>query len=144
MSATHFYFVRNINALLVFCVVVIFAPIVSAEVVLHLQVGDIEIKDLKSNSEFILNSDPELAFQSLGENPAFKRVSKYFVLQFANSISAQDELALKELNFEILRYIPDNAYLVRGEIEQITKVQNKILNFIDYAPYQPQIRIVLS
>ncbi|MCB0351664.1 MAG: hypothetical protein KDD38_10805, partial [Bdellovibrionales bacterium] len=124
---------KSVKALLTFFASLVFLDIAVAGEILHLQSGDVTLAELNNKSNFSL--------RAIDTNSSKLINSQYFILQFQNAITQQDENALREEGLEILRYVPDDAYLVRGVEGQILVLQNKMQNLKGYVPYQPSIRL---
>lgn len=104
--------------------------------VLRLREGDIQIKAMSSFAK-------SQTFKTFGSSTSLinQVSSKYFIIQFIKEITPNDELAIRESGLEVLRYVPDDAYIVRGDHEQIQSLKNTNPNFKDHVVYLPQIRL---
>lgn len=61
--------------------------------------------------------------------------SKYFVVQYENVITEQDRKELKQNGFEILQYLPDDAYIVSGNFAKAMDLKNRNSRVYAVAPY---------
>jgi serine protease AprX len=103
---------------------------------LQLQAKELKLKnapvDLKTHSASSLmkldGSDASLA-------------SKYFVIQFENAITDQDRKDLETNGFEILQYLPDDAYIVSGQFSKAVQLKNRNSKVYEVAPYMSEWKL---
>ncbi len=67
--------------------------------------------------------------------------SKYFVVQFENVITQADRKELESAGFEVLQYLPDDAYIVSGTISKAIQFKNRKQNVYEIAPYLPEWKL---
>src|SRR5690606_15184760 len=60
---------------------------------------------------------------------------------FENVITESDKRALKSAGFEILQYLPDDAYIVSGNISNAVQFKNRQQNVYEIAPYLPEWKL---
>ncbi len=95
----------------------------------------LQAKELKlKNANVDLKNHSSQIFMRLdGAVPAVS--SKYFVVQFENAITEQDQKDLKANGFEILQYLPDDAYIVSGNFSNALQLKNTNSKIYEVAPY---------
>ncbi len=95
-----------------------------------------ELKLKQSNvdlKEYALSSAMSLGNAAQG--------SKYFVIQFENVITQQDQKDLKAQGFEVLQYLPDDAYIVTGSYSKAVEFKNRNSRVYEIAPYASEWKL---
>lgn len=67
--------------------------------------------------------------QKMGIGAFESQNSKEWIVQFKNNVSENEKSYLRGLGLEVVSYIPDNAYLVRGDFQQVKAVQQS--NYVE-------------
>jgi serine protease AprX len=126
--------------------------------ILHLQNGELKIGELKFNevkaheinsneikiNEYKKRSAPpaDERFQSLSENlPTDSNQNLYYIVQFKNTITLADQAHLKNLGIDVLRYVPDDAYIVRTSVSMLNELVRTNSNAKDFVPYAAPLRV---
>lgn len=91
---------------------------------LHLKSGTIETK----------KATQVVSLHSYGEGAGL------FVVQFSNKIGAQEHQILRDLNIEVHRYLPDDAFLVYSTSDQVSRLAESP-RIQGVLPYLPEFRI---
>ena len=68
-------------------------------------------------------------------------VFKHFIVQFENHVSETDRLTLTKQGLEILSYLPEDALIVQGSIEDVQIAAVKLPQLRAFAPYQPNWKL---
>ncbi len=66
---------------------------------------------------------------------------QHYILQFKRPIDAKEKASLKSRGIDLLRYIPDDAYIVRATTATLVNLQNADANIQGFAAYQPSFKI---
>lgn len=101
-------------------------------VALSTQLQAKELK-LKSSNVDLKNHSSQSLMKLDGSAPAVS--AKYFVVQFENAITQQDQKDLKANGFKILQYLPDDAYIVSGNFSNALQFKNTNSRVYEVAPY---------
>jgi serine protease AprX len=121
----------------IFLIISFFTQMSYAGEKLILQSGEFKIVDLKNQTRFGLDSTSDISATAVGT----KSSPQYFIVQFKNAISPADENQLREIGFQILRYVPEDAYIVKGTSALIEKAKNQIQTINDFIPYVANFRM---
>lgn len=125
-------FIMKIRHLSVFGAAVLCATSSFAGDTLRLQSGAIQIQD----------ESKELLVQSFGSSlEAQSGTEKYFVVQFAGPIGENAESQLSEIGLETLRYLPEDAYLVRGNSRFAAIAGSKVDGVRAVVPYKAEWKV---
>lgn len=103
---------------------------------LALSVQAKELKLKQSNvdlKEYALSTSMSLDSKAQG--------SKYFVIQFEDVITQQDQKDLKARGFEVLQYLPDDAYIVTGSYANAVDFKNRNSRVYEIAPYASEWKL---
>lgn len=111
-----------------FSMVSLFVVTSSAGQSLYLKVGKVNIKELTSNI-----SDTS--------DTSTRKPTRYFILQYKNKIMVSDQQQLQSLGVEVLRYIPDDAYVVRADKNTLNQIRLANVNVLDFTTYHPDLRL---
>ncbi len=84
----------------------------------------------------VVDTTVDSALTSMKRGPA----TDYHVVQFADKISSQDRQELMNSGAEILRYIPDDAYVVKMDTNAIDRLQN-MRGLQAVLPYAPAFKV---
>ncbi len=84
----------------------------------------------------VVDTAVDSALISLKRGPA----TDYHVVQFADKISPQDRQDLMNSGAEILRYIPDDAYVVKMDANSVDRLQN-LRGLQAVLPYAPAFKV---
>jgi serine protease AprX len=85
------------------------------------------------------------AFSGLSEKNILKLESeRYFVVQFSTKITPQDQQLLKNAGAKIVRYIPDDAYLVEGNYKQLQSLKTSQKHISLVSAYLPEWKMSFS
>ncbi len=103
-----------------------------AEGGLQFKAGEITIQELKAQA-------PVHLLSTTRDATLLKK--RYFVLQYHASISASDQAQLENAGVSILRYIPENAYLVFARENQLSTLRGQNSNINDFAYYRADYRV---
>lgn len=106
----------------------LFTPHVFAGEYLRFQSGVVTLETLPGRKHEV---------RRLGGKTADSSPTHYFILQYKNSISASDQHQLRSHQIEVLRYIPDDAYIVRaseGKLKTLAAQNAAVRGFIVYSP----------
>lgn len=99
-----------------------------------------QAKELKlKQSSVDLKTHSSSSMMNLGGPVAM--ASKYFVVQFENVITEQDRKELKANGFEILQYLPDDAYIVSGNFANAQDLKNRNSRVYAVAPYASEWKL---
>lgn len=93
--------------------------------------GEFNINELKSSEQF---AQPQSS--QLNGKP-----TRYFVIQFKSTITVADQQQLRSLGAEVLRYLPDDSYVVRVDENVLREFKSLNSNVLDFAPYHPNLRV---
>lgn len=77
------------------------------------------------------------SFKSLSKSE--QKNIKYFIVQFNGIIGEREKNSLLSEGFEIAQYIPDNAFIVRGNFDEVVKL-NSISGVKWIGRYEPELR----
>ena len=131
---------RALNAVSVILLSVYISP-ANASGKLRLQSGEVTFKELGGISRQNFISNRINANRTLGVQPSTKNQKNYFILQFAEKINVENQTQLKSMGIQVLRYIPDNAYVVASDLAQMQKFVEKNKNVTSIASYLPRLKI---
>src|SRR5258708_4428710 len=95
---------------------------------LYLESGVRELNSLKSTNTQSMLKDFS------GQAATSSTTTSYFVVQFKDGIKAADQKELAAKGIDTLRYIPDDAYVVRSSAAQLQALQNKNTNVRGFVP----------
>lgn len=105
---------------------------------LSVQVNAKELKLKQSNVDLKNHSSASLMKLDGSNQPL---TSKYFVVQFENKITLQDQKDLKASGFEVLQYLPDDAYIVSGSLHKAIQFKNSNSRVYEVAPYAAEWKL---
>lgn len=96
---------------------------------LRLKAGNIPFKEISGRL-----TDQGLSPHQVG--PAIpSSVSQYFVIQFDGPIPTETRRSLDGIGLKVLRYLPDDAYVVRGDTRSIELAQASIQSIHTVGPF---------
>lgn len=101
----------------------------------------LQAKELKlKQSNIDLKNNSASSIMSLDGTDA-NLASKYFVVQFENKITVEDRNELQANGFEILQYLPEDAYIVKGSFEKAVQLKNRNSRVYEVAPYMSEWKL---
>lgn len=101
-----------------------------------------ELLRLKAGNIQIHNSTDQLLFEGLSDsdnNQSGKE--KYFVIQFNQAIPSDTREKLQSFGIKVLRYLPDDAYVVRSNTQSIGLLKSNIKEIQAISIFQPEWKI---
>lgn len=99
---------------------------------LRLKTGNVKIQN--SSDQFLSEG-----FSDTGENQSGKE--KYFVIQFKQAIPSDTREKLQSLGIKVLRYLPDDAYIVRSDSQSVGLVKSNMENIRAVSSFQPEWKV---
>ena len=97
--------------------------------VLRLRTGDVRIENANA-----------ISFMSFFAGSA-NQAQRTFVIQFAERIAPEATAQLESLGLEVLRYIPDDAYLVRGTESAVNTARSVVPGVSATSPFRPEWKV---
>jgi subtilisin family serine protease len=98
---------------------------------LRLRAGDLQLADESARLMIdALSREDSARASELAE-------TRYFVVQFARKVTQAERDGLERQGFEILRYLPDDAYIVRGRPSRAVLLKGQTLGVRAIAAFAP-------
>lgn len=109
--------------------------------VLHLQSGSTSIQKLKNESMALQNQ----FFSHTSSSVDFTEQKIFSIIQFKTSPNADAQNTLTKFNLRIVRYIPDDAYVVESTSRQLRKFETThslgVDAIVGISPYQAPVKM---
>jgi subtilisin family serine protease len=105
-----------------------------------------EVLKLKAGAVRLQNASEQLLIGSFGANGFDGRhdqsgLEKYFVVQFEGAIPGYAKVQLESLGLQVLTYLPDDAYVVRGSARNAGLAKEAVDRVKAVAPYQAEWKV---
>ncbi|OFZ12059.1 MAG: hypothetical protein A2Z20_07470 [Bdellovibrionales bacterium RBG_16_40_8] len=107
---------------------------------IYLRAGTTSISELNQTDKFKALGSLNNLTSNTGINSLNER-SLYFILQFKTHITRKDEIRLRQSGIEILRYVPEDAYIIRATQAQVDALIVNLPNFKGAAIYHAEVRL---
>ncbi|MCM2279693.1 MAG: S8 family serine peptidase [Oligoflexia bacterium] len=119
-------------------------PVVMASIVgigFSLRASAGEVLRLKSGVAAIEDASETFLMQALGTFEDRSDSARYFVVQFEGAVPSRAEAALAAQGLETLRYLPDDALVVRGSLQAAGLVKSSFEGVRAVAAYRSEWKI---
>jgi serine protease AprX len=103
-----------------------------------------EVLRLRNGSFALSDRSASILKQAVREKAADATTERYFVVQFGRAIREADHAALKSAGIEAVRYLPDDALLVRATAEQAGVAKAAVSGVTAVVPYEASWKVALE
>jgi serine protease AprX len=111
---------------------------------LHLQIGDRDIRSIESSSaagQGNVLSDFSASTIATPQLVVSSSAKSYFIVQFKKPTSISEQRQIAKLNVKVVRYIPDDAYIVLAAESSLKTLQATNKNVNSYAKFSPSLKL---